>query len=315
MPSPQEIRQEITEHIITAIEKGVMPWRRPWRQSRNFGRPANITSRNAYSGVNPWLLNLHQDAHGFSSRWYGTIEQWNRLGGRVQKRPDHVEPGTWGARIVFYRPVKKSAVDDHTGEEIEDVFHVLKTYTIFNADQVDGPAIERLKSRCTNPEPVLPPNFEPASQLITATKADIRHHGDQAYYRQPTPLGSFPNHLDGDFVVLPDPSLFDQPGGYYETAFHEMAHWSEVRLGEIKNRDYAACELVAEMTSCLLSAELGIPGGEGIGNHAAYLEHWLKAMRQDTSFVFKVSTQASKVVDFLLSFVRVAQEEPQNDAA
>ena len=39
MPSQKEIREDITRRIVTAMESGVMPWRRPWRVSPNAGRP------------------------------------------------------------------------------------------------------------------------------------------------------------------------------------------------------------------------------------------------------------------------------------
>jgi len=70
-------------------------------------------------------------------------------------------------------------------------------------------------------------------------------------------------------------------------------------------------ELVAEIASCYVAAELGIPEGEGLGNHAAYLRHWLEAMKGDRNFIFKASKQAAKVTDFLLGLVR----KPEREAA
>ena len=61
-------------------------------------------------------------------------------------------------------------------------------------------------------------------------------------------------------------------------------------------------ELVAEMASSFLATELGVPQAESLENHAAYLKSWLKEMKDDASFIFKASTQASKVADFLRSF-------------
>ena len=46
-------------------------------------------------------------------------------------------------------------------------------------------------------------------------------------------------------------------------------------------------ELIAEMGSCFLATELGIPNAENLPNHASYLEHWLKAMRNDHRFIFQ----------------------------
>ena len=61
--------------------------------------------------------------------------------------------------------------------------------------------------------------------------------------------------------------------------------------------------------SCYVAAELGIPQGEGLGNHAAYLKNWLEALKNDRNFIFKAAKQASKVTDFLLGFVKKPEPE------
>jgi antirestriction protein ArdC len=308
MQSQTQIRQQITQQIIAALEQDLVPWRRPWSVSKNVGRPANVLSRRAYSGINPLLLELHALEHGFQSRWWGTFHQWKQLGGTVQKRPSHIAKGEWGCKIVFYRPICKTTIDPATGEQDEDKFLVMRTWSVFNAEQVDGDAIEPFR---TIEEPTAGefPDFTPADELIKATQADIRYGSDKAFYSRPTPYGSFPNHTDGDFVVLPHCHQFPQPGAFYETAFHELAHWSELRLGwDYDRQGYAAGELVAEMASCFVAQELGIPDGEDLLNHATYIKGWLKSMRDDAGFVFKGATQASKTADYLLSFVQ--QPEP-----
>jgi antirestriction protein ArdC len=46
MASQQQIRESITNQIITALETGnVPPWRRPWQVGPNAGFPANVVSR------------------------------------------------------------------------------------------------------------------------------------------------------------------------------------------------------------------------------------------------------------------------------
>jgi antirestriction protein ArdC len=74
------------------------------------------------------------------------------------------------------------------------------------------------------------------------------------------------------------------------------------------------CELVAEMSSCFVAAELGIPMLE-LTNHAAYLKNWLDAMRQDANFIFKASSLASKTSDFIVSFVRPNEKVEDEVAA
>jgi antirestriction protein ArdC len=87
MPSQSEIRQQITNKIVAALENNVLPWRRPWRQSKNTGRPANVVSKRAYTGINPLLIQLSAMEHGFQSRWWATYRHWRELGYQVKKRP------------------------------------------------------------------------------------------------------------------------------------------------------------------------------------------------------------------------------------
>lgn len=293
MPSQKEIREQITSRIVTAIESGVMPWRRPWRTSPNAGRPANIVSKAAYRGVNPILLSISAMQHGFASKWWATYRQWHQLGCQVMKRPDNVEPGQWGTAIVFFRPVTKTVVDNETGEEQEEHFGVLRTYTVFCADQVEGAK----RFQVTEEQPgigILEPDYGPAEELIAATQADIRHGGERAFY---SPVG--------DFIQLPHRERFGSLGPYYETALHELAHWSEPRQNlDRQQLGYAMLELVAEIGSCFVASEIGIPHGEGMENHASYVKSWLDAMKGDASYVFKASRMASATTDFLLSFVR-----------
>jgi antirestriction protein ArdC len=310
MATQTEIRKDVTARIIQALEADLLPWRPPWQTgSAQPGRHSNISSRKPYSGLNPLLLEIHAVNHGFQSRWWGTFNQWHDLGCRVCRRPSHVEEGHWGCRMVFFKPVTKPVVDTATGDEDEERFYILRTFTVFCADQVEGDAADELRAVDHDGQTDAQPDFQPAEELILATKADIRHGGSRAFYARPLPLGAFPNHTGGDFIMLPPKATFDPPGAFYETVTHELAHWSEPRTGwDHEKNGYALGELAAEIASCYVSAELGIPQGEGLGNHAAYLRSWLEALKNDRNFIFKAARQASKVTDFLLGFVK--QPEP-----
>jgi antirestriction protein ArdC len=292
MPSQQQIRESITSRIIAAIEQGVLPWRRPWRTSINAGRPMNVVSNKPYSGVNPLLLAIAAMGRGFQSKWWGTFRQWQQIGCHVMKRPPNVSPGQWGTNIVFCKPITKTTVDPASGEQDEEKFFVLRTYTVFNADQVSG--AERFQVAEEPGTSETQPDYAPAEELIVATGADIRHGGERAFY-----------DTVGDYIQLPHRHRFGTTGVYYETAIHELAHWSEPRLQlDRQQLGYAMCELVAEMSACFVASEIGIPHGEGLENHASYLRSWLEQMKGDTNFIFRASKMASATTDFLMSFVR-----------
>jgi antirestriction protein ArdC len=306
MPSQTEIRRQVTQQIVAALEQNLLPWRRPWRaampSASQPGRHSNVASRKAYQGVNPLLLELHAMQHGLTSRWWGTFPMWKSLGCSIKKRPPNVEEGHWGCRVVFWKPLTTAvATDDPTNEEEERRF-VLRTFTVFSADQVEGAEAFRVHA---DGQPAVEPDFAPAEDLMVATGAEIRYGGDRAYYSR-----------GGDFIVLPPKTAFDPPGAFWETACHELAHWSEPRTGwDDKKNGYALGELVAEIASCYVCQELGVPQGESLGNHVAYLKSWLEALRNDRSCIFKATKQASKVTDFLLGFVKKPQPEAAGASA
>jgi antirestriction protein ArdC len=313
MPSQSQIRDEVTARIIAALESNLLPWRRPWRAmaSGQPGRHSNVASKHPYQGINPMLLELHALRLGLLSRWWGTFNQWHDLGCTIRKRPPRLEPGSWGCRVVFWKPLTKKAASDDQTDDDEETYFCLRTFTVFSADQVEGDRSGEFQVHEDEGQPDAQPDFQPAEELILASQADIRFGGDRAYYRRPTPAGSFPNHHEGDFICIPPKTTFSPPGSFYETVVHELAHWAEVRTGwDDTKQGYALGELAAEIASCYVSAELGIPQGEGLGNHAAYLKNWLEALKNDRNYIFKAAKQASKVTDFLLSFVKKPAPEP-----
>jgi len=295
MPATNEIRRQITDQILVALKSGSLPpWRKPWRSDPNSGFPTNVISGQHYRGVNPLLLELASNRHGFTSKYWGTYQQWDQLGCRVMARPKDVPAGSWGQHIVFWREVTKTDTDDD-GEETEERFFILKQYCVFNADQVSG--AERFRvgtSPVNNESPIIP--FEEADRAIAATGADIRYGGDRAFYRR-----------SDDFIQIPPRESFALPE-FYETVFHELTHWGLPRLKWEGSRPME--ELIAEIGSCFTATELGLPTGQNMQNHAAYVGSWLQAMQNDPKFIFDASSQASKATDFILSFSRAVKEEP-----
>jgi len=209
---------------------------------------------------------------------------------------------------VFYRQVSKTVTKEN-GEERDEQFPVMRYFTVFNAEQVEGEVAERYQVQDDPETREVGPDFEPADELVAATEAEIRHGGDRAFYTRPVSFDDWPNHDAGDHIVVPPKHQFESVGSYYEAAFHELGHWSEIRTGwDHREQGYPMGELVAEIAASFLSAELGVPQGETLENHVAYLQSWLAEMKNDPSYIFRASAQASKVTDYLLSFTRQPEE-------
>ena len=291
----EQLRAEVTNQIVQALESGNLPpWRKPF-QTVNDGPHRNLLTRKPYTGVNPLILEMASQRHGgFTSSIWATFNQWKQMGGQVKRRPDHVPAGKWGTQIVYSAPITKKK---RSGEDEEETkFFLLKSYTVFCLDQVDGP-FDHLRPQQPEPSKLFE-NFEAGDELIAATGADIRT-GNLACYVP-----------SGDYIIMPSKESFHSAPEYYETAFHELTHWTEhsSRLNwDRKNESYAMGELIADVSACYLAAELGIPNPERIEQSSAYLKGWLECLKGDNRAIFRACSQASKANDFLLKFVRTPE--------
>ena len=303
MANQEELRRTITDQIVESLKSGSIPiWKRPWGISPNSGFPINLVSKRRYSGVNVLLLRMAAMTHGFKSKFWATYNQWRELGGKVMRRPENVKPGHWGQNIVFFTKVTKTETDPITAEEKESSFPLLKSYCVFNVDQVDGPFDHlRAKEEILNTDFV---DFAPAEQLIRNMALDIRIGGDHAAYNQ-----------SGDFIVCPHKHRFKEEKDYYGTIFHEIVHLTghSSRLNRLQHsrfgdQRYAFEELVAELGTSFILSALGIPQSDN--NSTAYVANWLDALNRDSRFIFQAASCASKAADYILSFSLQHQPEP-----
>jgi hypothetical protein len=107
---------------------------------------------------------------------------------------------------------------------------------------------------------------------------------------------------------MPFIDAFVNGESYYATLAHETTHWTkhDTRLkrdfGRVMWGDegYAKEELVAEIGSAFLCADLGITP-ETREDHAAYIESWLKALKDDKKLIFTAAAHATRAVEFLKS--------------
>ena len=133
----------------------------------------------------------------------------------MKARPSDVPPGRWGCQVIFFKWITKLERNDR-GEEVEVQYPLLRTYTVFSVDQVEGAHLDRFGVGELEVNPDFS-DFEPAEEAITATGADIRLGGGQASY-----------HRLGDYICCPEKQRFPQEKEYYAALLHELAHWSEV---------------------------------------------------------------------------------------
>lgn len=288
-----DIRSTITKMIVDALESGnSLPWRRPWAADPNgLGLATSLSTGKPYNGINQLLLQVLAMKRGYQSKWFGTFQQIKQAGASVQK-------GAKAVQVVLFRPVSRERTNE-MGEQVEDKFLVMRTFNVFNVEQTTG--LDQFRIGYSQPSHTIFERFESMDRLVAAVGIDVRHGGNRAFYSP-----------GGDYIQMPHRHQFESSETYYQTLAHEMTHWSEKRIGFDRAKEenaYALGELVAELGASFLLAELGLPASENIDNCTRYLDHWLKAMRGDTRFIFKAAATASKAVDFLLSHVRKPEEQ------
>lgn len=280
--SNQAIYKEVTARICTMLEAGVRPWAQGW-QAQGGGRPLRHDGA-PYRGAN--VLNLWAAAalRGFTAARWMTYQQAQALGAQVKK-------GAKSEAAFFVGAIKRTA--ERNGEEIEATIPFLKTYRVFNVDEIEGlpaeyyarPVVARLDDG---------QRLAAADAWMAGTGASISHGGGRAFYAP-----------SSDTIRLPEFGSFDSPEAYYGTACHELVHWSGAakRLDRIKGSvfgspDYAFEELVAELGAAYLCADLGI-SAEPREDHASYIASWLKALRDDPRNLFRAASYAEKAAGYL----------------
>jgi antirestriction protein ArdC len=291
MSSDQKLSvfDRVTQKIITDLENGVLPWQKPWNGGDGIDhitRPLRHTGE-PYNGVNILLLWDEAATKGFCNPTWMTFKQAEEYGGKVKK-------GEKAAFVVYANKLTKTETDEATGADVERQIPFLRGYHVFNVEQIEGlpekfalpakPAIQTTVGR-----------LERVEYFIRNTGAEIRHGGDSAHYSEIL-----------DQIHLPSIDAFKDRESYYATLAHEATHWTkhETRLnrdfGRVKWGDegYAKEELVAEIGSAFLCADLGITP-ETREDHAAYIGNWLKILKNDRKFIFSAAAHATRAVEYL----------------
>lgn len=284
--------QDITDAVLELMQQHGSDWTKSWQAKAALGH-VNVKTGKAYQGTNIFLLAISAMKNDFLSAEWGTFKQWKDKKATVKK-------GQKGTPIIFFDRI---TVTDKETEEDRTV-PVLKGFTVFNADQVDG-----YESKPVDPVQQIKDRDQRAEALIMATAAKINFGGDRAFYSP-----------DQDFVQMP--VLEDFTGTdtstdiecYYSTMFHELTHWTghKTRLDRKKGNKfgsnaYAFEELIAELGAVFITCSIGINVAPR-PDHAKYLNNWLEVIKTDKRAMVKAFGQASKAADYILSFEQAKEK-------
>ena len=286
--------QMVTDRIVEMMNKGIIPWRKPW----HFGaiddgqeQAISYTSRRAYSLLNQWLLGEPGE--------YLTFNQIKERGGYIRK-------GEKARMVVFFKQMSYTETNADGEEEIK-TYPLLRWYNVWHINQTEGiPPKIPATPEAEVVKPSGPEAINEAEAIILAylqREASLKFQNDK-------PSGSAYYSPSKDEVVVPMLSQYDNAAEYYSTTFHELTHSTlkasrcnrvaENARAFFGNADYSREELVAEMGAAMLVSHSGIDNAAAFKNSVAYIQNWIASLKNDPKMIVWAASRAEKAARYII---------------
>ena len=292
--------KEVTNKIIAALENNTRPWVQPW-DGGILPIPMRHNNR-LYQGINTLILWQAASESGYNSPYWMTFKQAKLLGGNIKKGEKaatifYASSCTLGNNEEEDKQKERSGQNLALNQEQKSIYKkFMKSYKVFNANQIDGLQEKYYKVLSTENNTKELEKLPRLEEFVKNTKANIKHGGIRAYYRE-----------SSDHIQMPEMKLFKNSNAYYSTLCHELTHWSGSKerlnrnLGGKRFGDsgYAMEELVAELGAVFLCSLLGI-NPDAREDHAPYIASWLKVLKSDKRAIFNAASLAQSSSNYLL---------------
>lgn len=274
------IYEMISAKVVEQLEKGIVPWRKPWTENT---MPRSIRGH-VYRGINVFILM----SAGYESPYWMTRKM-------VTERGGHIKQGEHGTTIIFW---KMLLIRDKLTDEVSTIPH-LQYYRVWNWEQTEGcrqPKGGAFPAKADDAELVREDRHDLAAALVLGYKdgPSVSHQGDRACY--------YPAR---DHIDVPDVERFTSLDEYYSTLFHELGHSTghQTRCDRkssyvFGSHSYGTEELCAEMTSTFLCSKAGIVST--FDNSASYLSGWIQNIKEDPKSLVRAGAQAQRAYDWIL---------------
>lgn len=295
-----DVYQIVTDRIISELEAGQIPWEKPWVNTSGTNVARSHNDGRVYSLLNQMILGIPGE--------YVTFEQAKKQGG-------HVKKGSKSRPVVFWRMFYKDRKDKQgnvimgeDGKPMKESIPVLKYFSVFHLEDTEGiePKYVFSKGMVADNHPIEDAQAA-VDDYLSRSGVTLRHYEQNESYYSPAE----------DKIILAHMNQFHNPESYYATLFHELGHstGTESRLhrdmsGSFGDDKYSREELVAEITSVVLCNHFGIDTAKIQRNTAAYVQHWLKILKDDKRLIVTAAARAEKAVNLILN----AQPEPIQEA-
>lgn len=283
----EKIYAAVTDKIIAQMETGVIPWKKGWKA---ISGSYNAKSKRFYSFINQMILWTKPGA-------YASFKQWNELGCKVKKGAKAEFIMEWFSKEITYTAKNK----DGEEEEVKYRKWYPRMYPVFHSSQVEGwtePEAEEIKAA----DPI-----REAEELIEAYKT---FSGIKSIITDKESSKAFYSPVS-DYIQVPKKEQFSDIAEYYSTLFHEMTHSTghSSRLDRGLDKmpaafgtdTYSKEELVAELGAAMIMTRLEIDTPETFTNSAAYLQGWLKALKNDKSLLISAASYAEAATRYIFN--------------
>ncbi len=297
----EEYRAELADAFADILEEKGLQWRKEW-SAKGGAAPHNGITKACYRGTNAFWLSLISMVKGYNDpRWVTMVQIMDKQGKYHPKQKWHLKAGSKATYVEYWYPFdtknhKALTWDDYKTElasgRRETEFVLSTKYTaVFNAHDVEGMPQLQIAQR----DPIS------EDELISKVSAGmgvqiLLDGGDRAYYSP-----------SEDRVHLPTPESFTSVYAFNSTGMHELAHASghPSRLnrdmaGRFGDAAYAYEELVAEICSCLMGADMGEEiSAAHIENHKAYVQGWIQVIRDKPETLVRAIKDAQAAANYM----------------
>lgn len=276
----KDIYEMVTDRIIEQLEKGYIPWQKPYTGVHDGAY--NRISNKPYSLLNQMLLSKTGE--------YASFKQWSELGGHIRKGEK--------AEIVTFWKIQQIEEENEDGEKIIKQLPLLRYYNVFHISQVEG--VEPKSIDLNELQPI-----EEAERI----KTEYMQREHIKILEKVTNKAFYSPSLD--YIQVPCKEQYQNIEEFYSTLFHEMIHSTghKVRLDREDVKDcmyfgsenYSKEELCAELGSAFIINKLGIESSKSFNNSTAYIQSWLRVLKNDKKFIISASSRAEKAVKYILN--------------
>ncbi len=307
----ETIAPRLTELMVRKIESLTGKWHQPWIADMTRGLPRNLRGT-PYRAGNVLTLFFLSEICGYRSPIFMTFRQAKDENLNICKGACSFPVYFWKMHIRHKETHEKIDLAEYyrlpqQQREQYDVMPVIRYYPVFNIDQTD--LADKAPARYA--ELTSPSGSVDRSDGFTYAGIDallvpdgwhcpiVLQYGNRASYS-----------VAFDRIICPLKQQFPSGVDFYDTLLHEVAHstghpsrLNRPSYGAFGDSTYAREELLAELTSALCGAMLGLsvmPRAE----NAAYLKHWLAQLKQEPTYLFDILVDVNKAARMIIDKIK-----------